>query len=467
MHSAAVWPKVDIVLVGCPNAGKSTLFNRLSGSRQALIANLPGVTRDLQYARGNGNLAAWVLVDTAGWSTEPGELGEAMRMQTREAVARAQLVLVLMDAVAGYGAEEDALISMLRKHARAMLLVVNKIDAVQELDNTAYYIGGFSPHFIAARSGYGLQTLRAVIIAAIATDNQPEFSKDHEAVVQEPVDAYPTLETLRKTAKDAICLALLGRPNVGKSTLSNALLGYSRQLVHDQAGTTRDSVCLSFMDRGQRFILIDTAGIRRHAQVHQVVEKFSVAKALEAAQAVDIVLLMMDATEGVVSQDIQLLRRIDAYGRAALVVVNKCDALDASGRAHLERTLTYRLRFVQNLQICYLAARQRRGINTLLRSLHNLYAQMQQHWGTARLNALLQQAITAHPPPKSGGKPVRLRFAHSGGRRPPLIIVHGARADRLPEHYRRYLLHFYRDQLHAPVLQMAFRARDSVKALRN
>ncbi len=419
-----------IALVGRPNVGKSTLFNRLTHSRDALVANLPGLTRDRRYGEALLQGQRTILIDTGGIDGERSGVDAAAEAQSRQAIKEADLVLFLVDCHAGLTAADEAVGAELRRLGKKTLLVANKIDGANpDLILSEFHAMGLGdPQPIAAAHGRGLQSLIEAVLERLPP--QPE----------EP--ETPPAET-------GVKIAVLGRPNVGKSTLVNRRLGEERVVVFDQPGTTRDSIYIPYERHGRRYTLIDTAGIRRRKNIDEAVEKFSIVKALQAIEDAHVVLLLVDARENLVDQDLHLLGTALEAGRAVVIVVNKWDGLDPEQRARIRSELERRLAFIDFARIHFISALHGTGVGELYKSIDEAYRAATRKLQTHKLTLLLQAAVVQHPPPVGGsGRRPKLRYAHAGGQNPPLIVIHGNQVDSIPESYRRYLERFFRARLH-------------------
>jgi GTP-binding protein len=435
-----------IALVGRPNVGKSTLFNSLTRTRDALVADLPGLTRDRQYGVGQRGPRPYVVVDTGGLTGESEGLTGLVARQAWRAIEEADAVLLLVDGRAGLTATDEELAGQLRRAGKPLHLVINKGEHrdPELLSADFHALGLESLHVIAAVHNQGVETLMEEVLAAL-----------------------PAPEETGEAAPDApgatIKLAVVGRPNVGKSTLVNRLLGEERMLACDMPGTTRDSVAVPFERDGQRYLLIDTAGVRRRARVSEAVEKFSVIKALQAIEQSHVVVLILDARQGVSDQDATLLGQILQGGRALTLAVNKWDHLDPDLRAQVKRDLDRRLGFLDFARIHFISALHGTGVGELLGSVKEAYAAATRKLSTPELTRILEEALAAHQPPLVHGHGIKLRYAHQGGQNPPLVIIHGNRIDHVPESYRRYLSNTYRKRLNlwgTPV-RVEFRGGDN------
>jgi GTP-binding protein len=418
-----------IALVGCPNVGKSTLFNRLTRTRDALVADVPGLTRDRKY--GDGKVGDWpfIVIDTGGLSGAAEDLDGLMAQQAWQAISEADLVFFLVDGRTGLTASDEMVAMALRRAGKSVVLVVNKTDGVDADSAMAEFhaLGLGDPVPIAAAHGRGIAALM------------------NRAMEMLPPGA--TSDAGGETGSGRIRVAVAGRPNVGKSTLINRMLGEERVLAFDQPGTTRDSIFIPFARDGVEYTLIDTAGVRRRARVHETIEKFSVIKTLQAIDAANVVILVLDAHQGIGDQDASLAGYIADKGRALVVAVNKWDGLQAHQRSDLVAQLERKLPFLDFATTCFISARHGSGVGDLFPEINSAYAAATRELSTPELNAILEQAVEAHQPPLVRGRRIKLRYAHQGGRNPPLIVIHGNQTERLPDSYRRYLVNVFREAL--------------------
>lgn len=414
-------------IVGRPNVGKSTLFNVLTRSRAALVADQPGLTRDRQYGKGQMDGRDYWVVDTGGLDETTEPLTQLAIQQTLLAVTAADKVLFLVDGRSGLTALDENIAQHLRQFNKPLHLVINKTEGLNnDLVSADFHRLGISPmHLIAAAHQRGIQKLMTSVLA------------DFPVVDTPPLD----------TTSTHIRVAIVGRPNVGKSTLVNRLLGYERVIVSEQAGTTRDSIDVPFERDGQHYTLIDTAGIRRRAKVTEVVEKFSVIKTLQTVDSAHVVLMLLDAREGATEQDANLLGDILESGRALVLAVNKWDGLDVSQREHVRYHLSRRLHFVDFAAIHFISARHGTEVGNLFPSITAAYAAAHCSVSTAQLNEMLQQAVADHAPPLVRGRRIKLRYIHQAGQNPPRFIVHGNQVDDMPVGYKRYLVNAFREKL--------------------
>lgn len=415
-----------IALVGRPNVGKSTLFNRLTGSRDALVADVPGLTRDRQYGRASLGERPYVVMDTGGLSGDTSQIDTMIARQVGRALEEADAILLLVDARAGLTAADEAVAEHLRRTGKPVYLVANKAEHLDTASATAefYGLGVETVYPISAAHNHGVQALMEAVLGSIP-DTSPALPDEDQGV----------------------CLAIIGRPNVGKSTLVNRLLGEERVLASDIPGTTRDAVSVPFDHHGQHYTLIDTAGIRRRGRVHETIEKFSVLKSLQAMEQAHAVVLVLDARQGISEQDVTLLGHILERGRALVVAVNKWDKLPQEERTQIRRELDRRFNFLDFARVHFISALHGSGVMDLLRSVDEAHAAATRHFPTPELTRILGDAVARHQPPMVGGRSIKLRYAHQGGHNPPLIVIHGNRTDRVPDSYRRYLANTYRQVL--------------------
>jgi GTP-binding protein len=425
-----------VALVGHPNVGKSTLFNRLTRTRDALVANRPGLTRDRQYGIGRVGGFPYIVVDTGGLSGRQEGLDDLMAGQAWAAVQEADAVLFLVDAKTGLGAADEIVAGRLRQLRIPVLLVVNKAERLgTDLAGVEFHsLGLGQPLAISASHGQGVAALLERL-----RERLPAFSEADE----EEGEADTGADADRRGVR----VAIIGRPNVGKSTLVNRLLGEERVLAFDQPGTTRDSIHIPFERNGRRYVLIDTAGVRRRAKVHDTIEKFSVIKTLQAIEDANVVVVVVDAQRDIGEQDARLLGYVLDAGRGLVIAVNKWDGLDPDTRAGIRRDLDRKLSFVDFAPLHFISALHGKGIGAVLRSVDAAHAAATARFPTPELNRLLAAAVQDHPPPTVRGRRIKLRFIHQGGRNPPLFVVHGNQTDAIPESYRRYLANLLRREL--------------------
>lgn len=415
-----------VAIVGCPNVGKSTLFNRLTHSRAAVVADEPGVTRDRQYGYAAWRDSRLLLIDTGGLAGgKTGDaLAELVAEQTLQAVAEADAVLWLVDGRAGLTAGDEDLAAMLRSLAKPVFMVVNKVDGLDASLAVAEFhaVGGFNaPLPVSAESGRGVKALLDAVGASL------------------PKRALPALEAPR-----AVKIAVVGRPNVGKSTLVNRMIGAERMLTSDTPGTTRDSILVPFQRRQRDYALIDTAGIRRRAKVTDKVEKFSVVKSLQAIEMCQIAVLVLDAQELVSTQDQTLLGIVGQAGKSLILAINKWDSLSDKQKANARRQLSVKTRFADYARVHYLSALHGTGVGKLFDSIDAIARSQRQSFKSALLSGLLHEATQATPPPLVRGRRVKLKYAHLGGHDPVRVIIHGNQTQNVPGSYQRYLSNHFR-----------------------
>ena len=415
----------QFALVGRPNVGKSTLFNRLTGTRDAIVADVPGLTRDRRYGRAVIEGRPCILVDTGGLLGAD-DLADLTGRQAGVAVAEADTVLFMVDARDGLTGGDEEIAGRLRKAGCDVVVVVNKIDGQNPHAAQSEFAGlGFEDVcLISAAHGRGVGALRDRLVSRLPESAEPEPAEPG------------TIRT-----------AVVGRPNVGKSTLINRLLGEERQVVFDRPGTTRDAIEVPFERGGERYLLIDTAGVRRRGRVDAAVEKFSVIKALQAMERAQVAIVMVDGREGLVDQDLHVLQHGANAGAGLVVAVNKWDGMDAGQRKARLRTLERRLEFVPWAPVHTISALRGTGVGRLLNDVTAVYRAGSFEVGTTRLNRILQHLVQMHPPPTVRGRQIKLRYVHKAGDHPPRIIVHGNQTGALPASYVRYLENGFREAL--------------------
>jgi GTPase len=420
-----------IALVGRPNVGKSTLFNRLTQSRTALVHDMPGLTRDRQYGRGKTSGRSFIVIDTGGFEpvAKTGVVVEMAR-QARQAVVEADVVIFVVDGREGLTAHDKDICNELRKTARQLYLAVNKSEGMQQAQVTAefYSLGLGDPLPISAAHGEGVRDLVELVLGPIA-DEEPIASR-----------------TADDEKKLAIKVAIVGRPNAGKSTLINTLLGEERLIAFDQPGTTRDSVAVDFERGGKPYVLIDTAGVRRRGKVTDVIEKFSVVKTLQAIEDCNVCILMLDAGEEVADQDANIAGFILDAGRALVIAVNKWDKIDESKRTKFKNDLDRKMYFLKFAKLHYISAIQGKGVGQLIKSVDEAHAAAFANLSTPKLTRALIAAVEKQAPPRKGIFRPKLRYAHQGGQNPPLVVIHGSALDAVNDQYKRFLEGWFREQ---------------------
>jgi len=433
-----------VALVGRPNVGKSTLFNFLTRTRDAIVADMPGLTRDRQYGFGRVGPIPCVVVDTGGLSGDEDGLDGLMARQTLRALDEADAVLFIVDAREGRTASDEQIAQLLRRRGAPVRLVVNKAEGLLPESASAdfFALGLGEPASISAAHGDNVRALM-------------------DAVLEPFVAGYESGE--ERPADDRIRTAVIGRPNVGKSTLINRLIGEDRLVAFDQPGTTRDAVDVPFERDGRRYTLVDTAGVRRRGRVHEAVEKFSVIKTLKAIDEASVVVAVLDAREGVTDQDASLLGLAAERGRAMVIAVNKWDGLPPDQRDAVRRQLELKLPFVEYATVHFISALHGSGVGELMQSVQSAYEAAMRDLPTPELTRVLEGAMQQHQPPLVRGRRVKLRYAHQGGRNPPVIVIHGTQAERTPEDYRRYLANCFRQafDLRGTPVRVEFRSEDN------
>ena len=419
-----------IAIVGCPNVGKSTLFNRLTRSRSALVADEPGVTRDRQYGYADLHDSAILLIDTggiAGSVDDADQLYGPVSAQTMQAVAEADAVLWLTDGRSGPTAGDMELAEIMRTSEKPVFLVVNKIDGMDPATAVAEFhtIGGFSPPFpVSAKTGDGIDRLLDTIAVSF------------------PQKAAPPEEN-----PGVVRVSIIGRPNVGKSTLLNRITGEDRVLTSELPGTTRDSITVPFRRRHTDYLFTDTAGIRRRSRVTDKVEKFSVVKSLKAIETCQVVILVTDARDVISDQDQTLLGLTGQAGKSLIIAVNKWDGLSHQQKSTIKRQLDRKTNFIDYACIHYISALHGTGVGKLFDSIDKITRSRRQDFNTSTMTAFLNDALTANPPPLVRGRRIKLKYAHLGGNDPIRVIIHGNQTRDTPAHYRRYLANFFRKRM--------------------
>jgi len=419
-----------IVLVGRQNVGKSTLFNRITGTRDALVADLPGLTRDRQYGFGEHDGRRFIVVDTGGLGPDAGDrLARLAEDQAKLALDEADAILFLTDARAGLTSGDTQIARDLRKRNKPVRVVVNKAEGMTPDAAAEFFrLGLGDPVLVSAERGQGINGLLDAVLGPLRERAMPA-----------------TVGAMGPSHNDtAIRVAVVGRPNVGKSTLVNRLVGEERVLTADQPGTTRDSITVPFTYNDRDYLLVDTAGIRRRARVTEHVEKISVVKALQAIEQADVVIAVVDARDEIGVHDARLLGLVAERGRGLVLAVNKWDGLEASARAHVKEAIDFKLPFLDFMPIHFIAALHGSGLGPLMKDVDDVYAATKRELKTPDLTRALEKAVFDHQPPAVIGRRIKLRYAHLGGRDPITIIVHGNQTDKLPMSYKRYLTNEFR-----------------------
>jgi GTP-binding protein len=434
-----------IALVGRPNVGKSTLFNRLTNTRDALVADFPGLTRDRKYGTATFELRQFIVVDTGGISGNEQGIDARMAHQSLLAIEEADVVLFLVDARDGLTPTDIGISEHLRKQEKPVHIVVNKVDGLDGDSESAdfYTLGMGSLLQIAAAHGRGVSKL----IEAVLSPLDKTFKDMHVAppsIEEETIDAQ---EKLKQLQAQPIKLAIVGKPNVGKSTLTNRILGEERVVVYDLPGTTRDSIFIPMQRDGREYVLIDTAGVRKRKKVSDVVEKFSIVKTLQAIEEANVVLLVVDAREGVAEQDLSLLGFILNSGRSLVIAVNKWDGLDNHVKDQVKKELDRRLGFVDFARLHFISALHGSGVGHLFESVQEAYESATKRINTSMLTDIMEMAQHDHQPPLVRGRRVKMKYAHAGGYNPPVIVIHGNQVKDLPDAYKRFLTNYYRRSL--------------------
>jgi GTP-binding protein len=411
-----------VALVGRPNVGKSTLFNVLTSTRDAIVADVPGLTRDRQYGFGRVGPVPYVVIDTGGLVENPSGIEAQMRAQTERAVAEADYLVLLADARAGLSPQDHFVVRELRRSGKPVTLALNKAEGLDSdvVSADFHALGLGEPLTISASHGQGCETLMEHVLAGL----EPQRDADDEP--------------------DAIRIAVIGRPNVGKSTLVNRLLGEERVIADAEPGTTRDSILVPFERDGRSFVLIDTAGVRRRSKVEDVVERASVAKTLQAIDEAHVVILVLDAHDTVAEQDASVLGIALQRGRALIIAVNKWDGIPQEQREDIRRQLSLKLDFVPFAPLHFISARHGTGVGELVQSTVRAFEAAMRTMPTRELTRTLEHALTVHQPPLVRGRRIKLRYAHQGGRNPPRIVIHGNQTASVPDAYTRYLGNVFR-----------------------
>lgn len=407
-----------IALVGRPNVGKSTLFNRLTGSREALVANYAGLTRDRKYGDAIVDGKKCILVDTGGLDGEEEGINSVMAEQSRLAIKESDIVFFIVDCRDGLMLADREIAEYLRAQNKKVLLVANKVDGLDHDLSVApfYELGLGDVHSIAAAHGRGVKSL---VLEALA-----EIPEQEEEVQQPPT---------------GLKMAIIGRPNVGKSTLVNRLLGEDRVVVFDMPGTTRDSIYINYERDGRPYTIIDTAGVRRRKNVKLTVEKFSIIKTLKAIEDANVVVLVVDAQEGIVDQDLHIMGQAIDSGRALVIALNKWDNLEDEHKTFVKNELERRLRFVDFADLHFISALHGTGVGHLYKSVDKAYQSATERYSSNFLTKILEDAVATHQPPLVRGRRIKLRYAHAGGHNPPIIVIHGNQTSEVPQHYTKYL----------------------------
>ncbi|RIY33089.1 ribosome biogenesis GTPase Der [Psittacicella melopsittaci] len=494
--------KTVIALVGRPNVGKSTLFNRLTKTRDALVADFPGLTRDRKYGIARYQDQEYILIDTGGLEGNEEGIETKMAEQSLLAIQEADIVFMLVDARAGLIPGDTAIVNLLRKREKPVILVANKIDGLDKEQALAdFYVLGFDKVMgISSSNNIGVSSLLDFTFDFIDSEkvhhsddadfadqeqalyddqDDEEFEEEQELIdeefeyldeseieskihdVTEASIRNDLDERANQLLQNNIKIALVGRPNVGKSTLTNCLLGEDRVIVYDMPGTTRDSIYIPLEHNGQNYTIIDTAGVRRKGKIYEAVEKFSVIKTLQAIEDANVCLLVIDATQGLADQDLSLLSFILNAGRSIVILLNKWDAVTDDERKAIRDEIDRKLGFANFARIHYISALKKHGIGDIFKYVQEAYLSANVKVNTSMLTRILQMALHAHQPPQVNGRRVKLKYAHAGGHNPPIIVVHGNMSKELPESYKKYLINYFRKTLNIIGSPINFKFEDS------
>ncbi|OTQ60380.1 ribosome biogenesis GTPase Der [Gilliamella sp. A7] len=440
-----------VALVGRPNVGKSTLFNRLTRTRDALVADFPGLTRDRKYGRAEIKGHEYIVIDTGGIDGTEDGVESFMAEQSLQAIEEADIVLFLVDARAGAMPADHAIAKHLRSRQKATFLVANKIDGI-DADSAIsdfYSLGLGDIHPIAASHGRGVSVLIETVLDPIFHFESDEIDTSAADLQNEMCDEdfEDDADDEESLINQPIKVAIVGRPNVGKSTLTNRILGEERVVVYDMPGTTRDSIYIPMTRDDREYIMIDTAGVRKRGKVTETVEKFSVIKTLQAIEDANVVILVIDAREGISDQDLSLLGFIINSGRSLVIAVNKWDGLSQDIKEQVKTTLDDRLDFIDFARLHFISALHGSGVGNLFDSIQEAYECATRRVNTALLTKIMQMAQDDHQPPLVRGRRVKLKYAHAGGYNPPIVVIHGNQVEDLPDSYKRYLMNYFRRSL--------------------
>ncbi|MGB5109756.1 MAG: ribosome biogenesis GTPase Der [Formosimonas sp.] len=476
--------KPVIALVGRPNVGKSTLFNRLTRSRDAIVADFPGLTRDRHYGQGRMGERPFLVIDTGGFEPVAKDgIYHEMAKQTRQAVVEADIIIFIVDGRAGMNSHDQTIADDLRKTGRTVILAVNKAEGMRHANVTAdfYALGLGDPVVISSAHGDGVRELLEYALDTVLEparedewldgvhddDNDPFAKLDRlarDAEIEKILKSKETIKVVPQTERvdRPIKIAVVGRPNVGKSTLINTLIGEDRVIAFDMPGTTRDAIEIEFERQGRQYVLIDTAGLRKRGKVFEAIEKFSVVKTLQAISDANVVILMLDAAQDISEQDAHIAGFILESGRALVVAVNKWDAVNSYERDRVKVDILRKLVFLDFAKFHYTSALKGAGVDALLASVHDAHAAAFANLSTPQLTRVLYNAVEHQAPPRkgSGGARPKLRYAHQGGMNPPVVVIHGNTLDDIADSYRRFLEGRFRDafKLQGTPLRIEFRS---------
>ncbi|WP_133406010.1 ribosome biogenesis GTPase Der [Parashewanella tropica] len=439
-----------VALVGRPNVGKSTLFNRLTRTRDALVADFPGLTRDRKYGRAFLAGYEFIVVDTGGIDGTEEGIETKMAEQSLAAIEEADVVLFMVDARAGLTSADQALADHLRVRDKTTFLVANKVDGIDGDSAIAEFwgLGIGNVYQMAASQGRGVTSMIDQALAPYA--EAMGIDRDKELEDPEKVREYTEEEAeeeQKRLQELPIKLAIIGKPNVGKSTLTNRVLGEDRVVVYDEPGTTRDSIYIPMERDDREYVVIDTAGVRRRSKVHQTVEKFSVIKTLKAIEDANVVLIVIDAREGISEQDLGLLGFVLNAGKALVLAVNKWDNMSNDDRERVKSELDRRLGFIDFARIHFISALHGTGVGHIFESIEEAYDSATKRVSTSMLTRIMQMSQDDHQPPMINGRRVKLKYAHAGGYNPPIVVVHGNQVSKLPDSYKRYMMNYFRRSL--------------------